>query len=212
MFSNHAQVGRTRVSKVREGNRNKKTHVQYKKDNKTCLDKLFLLQNELFKEGLSLNEYEDYVQDKINNDKYYYKHISQADVAKLNKRYRLLIQKENNNINKRGDEVKYSRDKKKKYRAKKHNLVMEKKRELINLLFKEMNKSKSIGLGRNPQLLSDDPEKWNDTKLLLFTGGRYLEGSDKGWTNIYNKIESMNTANMFDLANHSDLKKFVLNN
>ena len=135
----------------------------------------FVTESNYSRKRLSLNEYEDYVQEKINNDKYYYKHISQADVAKLNKRYRLLIQKENNNINKKGDEVKYSRDKKKKYRAKQHNLVMEKKRELINLLL-EMNKSKSIGLGRNPQLLSDDPEKWNDTKLLLFTGGRYLEG------------------------------------
>ena len=54
-------------------------------------------------------------------------------------------------------------------------------KELISELFKEMKKSNTIGITRNPELLSDDPEKWNTTKLYLFTGGRYLEGADQAW-------------------------------
>ena len=41
MFCSDAQVGRTRVNKVRESLKTKKTHVQFKNDNKTGLDKLF---------------------------------------------------------------------------------------------------------------------------------------------------------------------------
>ena len=212
MYCNHSQVGRTRVNKVREGIQTRKTHVQYKKTKRTALDKLFLLQNELFKDGLNLGEYKNYVQDKINNDKYYYKNISEEDVAKLNKRYRLLIQNENNKINERGDEVDFSRNQKRKFREKKRKLVMEKKRELISELFKEMKKSNTTGITRNPELLSDDPEKWNTTKLYLFTGGRYLEGADQAWGIIYRKIESMNTANLFNLCSYSDLKNYVLEN
>ena len=65
MFCSDAQVGRTRVSKVRESLKTKKTHVQHKKDNRTGLDKVFLLQNELFKEGLDLDEYVDYLQIRL---------------------------------------------------------------------------------------------------------------------------------------------------
>ena len=65
MYSSHKQVGRSRVNKVREGLKTKKTHVQHKKNKVTGLDKLFLLQNELFKEGLNLNEYVEYLSDKV---------------------------------------------------------------------------------------------------------------------------------------------------
>ena len=212
MYCNHAQVGRTKVNKVREGIKTRKTHVQNKRTKRTVLDKLFLLQNELFKDGLTQTEYKNHVQEKVNNDKYYYKKISEEDVSKLNERYTLLIKNENNKVNKRGDEVDFSRNKKKKFREKKNTLQMEKKRELINKLFKEIKKSNSNGVSRNPELLSDDPDKWDTTKLLLFTGGRYLEGSDREWCDIYSKVESPNKANMFNLSSYSDLKEYVLEN
>jgi hypothetical protein len=205
-------VGRTKVNKVREGIKTRKTHVQNKRTERTVLDKLFLLQNELFKDGLTQTEYKNHVQEKVNNDKYYYKKISEEDVSKLNGRYALLIKNENNKVNKRGDEVDFSRNKKKKFREKKNTLQMEKRRELINKLFKEIKKSNSNGVSRNPELLSDDPDKWDTTKLLLFTGGRYLEGSDREWCDIYSKIESPNKANMFNLSSYSDLKDYVLEN
>ena len=69
MYTNHRQAGRTRVNKVREGIKNRKTHVQQKRKTVTVMDKLFLLQNELFREGLNLGEYTNYVQEKINEDK-----------------------------------------------------------------------------------------------------------------------------------------------
>ena len=212
MYCNHAQVGRTKVNKVREGIKTRKTHVQNKRTERTVLDKLFLLQNELFKDGLTQTEYKNHVQEKVNNDKYYYKKISEEDVSKLNERYAFLIKNENNKVNKRGDEVDFSRNKKKKFREKKNTLQMEKRRELINKLFKEIKKSNSNGVSRNPELLSDDPDKWDTTKLLLFTGGRYLEGSDREWCDIYSKIESPNKANMFNLSSYSDLKDYVLEN
>ena len=212
MYCNHAQVGRTKVNKVREGIKTRKTHVQNKRTERTVLDKLFLLQNELFKDGLTQTDYKNHVQEKVNNDKYYYKKISEEDVSKLNERYALLIKNENNKVNKRGDEVDFSRNKKKKFREKKNTLQMEKKRELINKLFKEIKKSNSNGVSRNPELLSDDPDKWDTTKLLLFTGGRYLEGSDREWCDIYSKFESPNKANMFNLSSYSDLKDYVLEN
>lgn len=212
MYSNHAQVGKTRVNKIREGIKTRKTHVQTKETKRTVLDKLFLLQNELFKDGLTQSEYKNHVQEKVNGDKYYYKKISEEDVSKLNERYALLIKNENNKVNKRGDEVDFSRNKKRKFREKKNTLQMEKKRELINKLFKEMKKSNSTGITRNPELLSDDPDKWNETKLYLFTGSRNLEGSDQEWCRIYSKIESLNKANMFNLSSYSDLKEYVLEN
>ena len=33
-----------------------------------------------FKEGMSFEEYENYIQDKINDDKYYYKNLSTDDI------------------------------------------------------------------------------------------------------------------------------------
>ena len=76
MYSSHKQVGRTRVNQVREGLKTKKTHVQHKKSKVTGLDKLFLLQKELFREGLNLNEYVEYLTDKIEKKNYYYRGLN----------------------------------------------------------------------------------------------------------------------------------------
>ena len=116
MFCSNAQMGRTRVNKVREGLKTKKTHVQYKKNNVTGLDKLFLLQNDLFKEGLDLNEYVDYLTDKIEKKKYYYNGLNSENIEKLKERYEKLIEKENLNYNKIGDEKKLNRKRRKQFR------------------------------------------------------------------------------------------------
>ena len=112
MYS-HRYAGRTRVNKVREGIKNRKPHVQQKKNTVTVMDKLFLLQNELFREGLNLGEYTNYVQEKINEDKYYYKTLSEENVSQLKKRFLRLIQIENNRYNEKGDEKKKKRKQRK---------------------------------------------------------------------------------------------------
>lgn len=209
MFCQDQQVGKTRVNKVQEGNRTKKTHVQFKKNNKTGLDKLFLLQNELFKEGLDLDEYVDYVTDKISNGKFYYKGLNSDNVETLKKRYSKMIEKENIRYNKIGDEKKLNRKRRKQFREKKRNMINEKKRELINLLFKHMKSSNSIGVLRSTELHSDDPEKWNNTKKTMFTGGRYIEPHDVKWVEVYNKLTSYRTANLFDLHSLHALNNYV---
>lgn len=218
MFSTHAQVGRTRVNKVREGKKrppksrelNKKDGlVHYKprsnipvptpeykvigqlKQNKvTDLQKLYELQDRLLKEGYSYSEYENYVQEKVNNDKYYYKNLSDEKLALLNKRYRRLTQKDTGKFNEIEDERSFKRGQRKLYRAKRKELVDESKRNLINSLFKALSDSKVSGVSKNHDLLSDDPEKWSQTKRCLFLGGRYLESGDKNWANIYNTLNS----------------------
>ena len=129
MFCSDAQVGRTRVSKVREGLKTKKTHVQHKKDNRTGLDKVFLLQNELFKEGLDLDEYVDYITDKIENKKYFYNGLNSDNIEALKKRYsKLIIEKENTRYNQIGDEKRLNRKRRKQFREKKRNIIREKER------------------------------------------------------------------------------------
>lgn len=218
MFSSHNQVGKTRVNKVKEGKKrppkSRELHkkdglVQYKprssvvvktpdykvigqlkKKNVTDLQKLYELQDRLLQEGYTYSEYENYVQEKINADKYYYKNLSDEKLALLNKRYRRLTQKDTAKFNEREDDRSFKRRQRKLYRAKRKELVDESKRNLINSLFKALSDSKVSGVSRNHDLLSDDPEKWNQTKLCLFLGGRYLESGDKNWANIYNTLNS----------------------
>lgn len=218
MFSSHSQVGKTRVNKVKEGKKrppkSRELHkkdglVQYKprssvvvktpdykvigqlkEKNVTDLQKLYELQDRLLQEGYTYSEYENYVQEKINADKYYYKNLSDEKLALLNKRYRRITQKDTANFNEREDDRSFKRRQRKLYRAKRKELVDESKRNLINSLFKALSDSKVSGVSRNHDLLSDDPEKWNQTKLCLFLGGRYLESGDKDWANIYNTLNS----------------------
>ena len=212
MYSNHRQSGRSRVNKVREGIKNRKTHVQQKRKTITAMDKLFLLQDELFRDGLNLGEYTKYIQEKINEEKYYYKALSEENVMQLKDRYLRLIQIENNRYNERGDEQQKKRKQRKIFREKKRRVIHEKKRELIHELLREIDKANSIGITHRAQLLSDDPDKWYHTKLLLFTGGRYIESHDKDWTKIYKKIVSPTVSSLFNLSNHQDLNQYVFQN
>lgn len=212
MFCSDAQVGRTRVSKVREGLKTKKTHVQHKKDNRTGLDKLFLLQNELFKEGLDLDEYVDYLTDKIEKKKYFYNGLNSDNIEALKKRYSKLIEKENTRYNQIGDEKRLNRKRRKQFREKKRNLIREKKQSLIDELYKNMKSSQSLGILRNTDVLSSDPDKFNNTKLNMFTGTRYIETQDKKWVDIYAKLSSPYTYHLFDLHSTTALNQYVFEN
>lgn len=212
MFCSDSQVGRTRVNKVRESLKTKKTHVQFKNDNKTGLDKLFLLQNELFKEGLDLDEYVDYLTDKIEKKKYYYNGLNSENIDNLKKRYEKLIEKENLRYNKIGDEKALNRKRRKQFREKKKKMVREKKREMIDDLFKNMKSSQSLGILRTTELHSSDPERWNNTKRTMFSGGRYIETPDTKWVDIYSKLSSPYSYHLFDLHSSLDLNKFVFEN
>ena len=212
MFCSDAQVGRTRVNKVRESLKTKKTHVQFKNDNKTGLDKLFLLQNSLFKEGLDLDEYVDYLTDKIEKKKYYYNGLNSENIEKLKERYEKLIEKENLKYNKIGDEKALNRKRRKQFREKKRNMIREKKRELIEDLFKNMKSSQSLGILRSTELHSSGPGRWNNTKRTMFSGGRYIETQDTKWVNIYSKLTSPYSYHLFDPHSSSALNKFVFEN
>jgi hypothetical protein len=212
MFCSNSQMGRTRVNKVREGLKTKKTHVQYKKNNVTGLDKLFLLQNELFKGGLDLNQYVDYLTDKIEKKKYYYNGLNSENIEKLKERYEKLIEKENLNYNKIGDEKKLNRKRRKQFREKKRKLVYEKRKELIGELFKHMKSSNSIGVLRNTELLSDDPDRWKGTQKSLFSGGRYIETQDKKWSKVYSDIVSPLSCHLFNLHSYEEMNRYVFEN
>tara|TARA_Y100000768_G_C23978673_1_gene684484 strand:+ start:260 stop:898 length:639 start_codon:yes stop_codon:yes gene_type:complete len=210
MYHNNKQVGRTRVNKIKEGKLSRKTHVQNKKPKNKPFNKLFLLQNELFKEGLNAAEYNNYITEKMNQKKYYYRGLTDDDIGVLTERYGDLIQKENNTYTEIGDRKDINRKRRKVFKEKKRNLITEKKRELINQLFKEMKQCRSLGVLRNNESLSSDPSRWNTTKLLLFSGGRYIETSDKGWGVIYQKINSPCSHYLFNLSSNDDLNDYVL--
>ena len=212
MYSSHKQVGKTRVNKVRESLKTKKTHVQHKKNKVTGLDKLFLLQNELFKEGLNLNEYVEYLSDKVQSKKFYYRGLNSENIDALKKRYGDLIEKENLTYNLIGYEKEVSRRRNKQFREKKRKLIYEKKRELIGKLFKKMKSSRSLGVLKNTDILSDDPDKWVETKKHIFTGGRYIEAHDSEWTKIYKKIESNGVYHLFDLHSEHAMNQYVFEN
>ena len=212
MYSSHKQVGRSRVNKVREGLKTKKTHVQHKKRKVTGLDKLFLLQKDLFRDGLNLNEYVEYLTDKIDKKNYYYRGLNSDDIDALKKRYGDLIEKENMEYNRIRDEKALSRKRRKQFREKRRKLVYEKRRELIGELFKHMKSSNSIGVLRNTELLSDDPDRWTETKKTLFSGGRYIETQDKKWNKVYSVIVSPLSCHLFNLHSLEEMNRYVFEN
>lgn len=211
MYSNHSQVGRTRVNKIKESLKTRKTHVQNKKTNKTGLDKLFKLQEELFKEGLDADEYNDYIVDKIQNKKYYYSGLTDDNIKSLKKRYGNMIEKENNNYSVIGKNKKLNRKRRKDFKSLKRKIINDKKRELISELLKEMKKANTIGVLRNTDNISTEPDKWIDTKNFLFSGGRYIESHDTNWVNIYRKLSSNFSPYFFDLHSTDSLNNYIYN-
>ena len=212
-FNSDKQVGRTRVNFVSDSkkNKNKKTHVQHKKNNVTVMDKLFQHQNELFKDGLSPLEYKNYVQEKINNEKFYYKNLSSENFEELNKRYTRMVQDKKNKLNLvLSERVRQTRQKKL-FKDKKRGIVYKQKKEMIEALFKELAKTNALGIAKkNSEFITSDPDKWVETKKRLFLGGRYFEKADKEWVEVYKKIVSVNSAHLFDMHSHEDLNNYVM--
>lgn len=209
MYQSHSQVGRTRVNKRRDSIKTRKTHVQHKKKKCTGLDKLFNLQEELFKEGLDANDYNNYIMNKIETKKYYYRGLTNEDIDKLKERYGNLIEKENNKYIMIGKRKELNRKRRSDFKNKKRKLINDKKAFLIKSLLTEMKKSNTIGVLRNTDNLSTDPDEWNRTKKVLFSGGRYIETQDKRWVNIYCKICSNFSPHLFDLHSIDSLNQFV---
>ena len=202
-----------RVNKSDESLKTKKTHVQYSKTKRASgLDKLFLLQNDLFKEGLDLNEYINYVTDKVNKKHYYYNGLNSDNIDALKERYGKRIERENNTYNQRGDEMKINRKRINQFRVKKRNMIYQKRMELIGSLLKTMKSSNALGVLRNTELLSDDPNNWSNTKKSIFSGGRYLETQDKHWVAIYRKLVSPSSYHLFNLHSLKELDQFVFEN
>jgi len=239
MFASDSQVGKTRVNKVSEGKKRppkgrelnkcdgleklkKRSSIPVKKNNYrkvgnvkqhsvTGFQKLLELQDIFLKEEMSFNEYQNYTQEKINNDHFYYVNLSDKQTSELLQRYTRLCQKKNDKNNAIEERHNTSKEFRKQHRSKISDAVREKKREKIDELFKEINRSSSIGVTINTSSLSSDPENWNETKKLLFLGGLYLESYDKKWIDIYNKLESPVRAHLFDLHSNNDLSRFVEN-
>jgi hypothetical protein len=211
MLGNDKQAGRTRVNVVSDRKKTCKPHVQHKRNGQTSgLDKLYQLQDEFFKDCMGSSDYKDYVQDKINNDMYYYKNLSRDDFDKLKKRYSRMGQSKKNNLNLTLSERTRKKRQKKLFKAKKSDMICRQKRVLIEGLFKEISKSKTLGLTSSTQWLSSNPDDWNNTKNLLFSGGRYFEKADKEWVNYYQKIVSGNSAHLFNINSADDLNQYVM--
>ena len=115
-----------------------------------------------------MDEYVDYLTDKIEKKKYYYNGLNSENIEKLKERYEKLIEKENLKYNKIGDEKALNRKRRKQIsREKKRNMVREKKRELIEDLFKNMKRF-SVRSNRSTELHSSDPGRWNNTRGPCF--------------------------------------------
>ena len=239
MYCTHSQVGRSRVNKVREGLKNppksrelnkndKLEHVKYrssiplpkrkyktlgqiKKTVVTRMDHLFALQDDFLRDEMNLLEYGEYIQGKINDGKYYYRDLSSEDVAQLKKRYRRKVQEKNNRRGVIVEKNEFNKKQKNAYRKKRQKLINSGKSELINELFQKMKRSRSLGILKNNSSLSTDPSNWGNTKLTLFAGGSYIERDDKEWGGVYNKLNSMNTANIFDLQSNDDFHNLIVN-
>mgnify|MGYP000011616375 FL=1 len=209
MYRYNKQDGRTRVNFVSEAKKTRKTHVQHKKKKMTGLDKLYGLQNEFFKDGMSISTYKDHVQTGINRSGYYYKNLSSDDFEKLKKRYSRMEQAKKNNLNLTLSERVRKKRQKKLFKEKKSEMISRQKRGMIESVFKYISTSKALGLASSTQFLTSNPDEWNNTKNLLFTGGKYFEKADKEWVTVYHKIVSGNSAHLFDINSSDELNLYV---
>lgn len=219
MYMMTKQSGKTRVNKVKEGQKNKRVKstkqrirgTQLLDQRMTSYQKVLDLQKSFLKEGMTVSEYKKYVQDKINTGKYHYKRLSKEDVENLYSNYGKLYQKNLNKVN-LVEEVRGVKRKQRKNFRKQRSYKMNDYREtLIQVLFKELDKIPSgRGIVKTTHL-SSDPKQWKETSNSLFTGGHYLLDIDKRWTSIYGKLSPMNFSALFDVVYGSDeLKKSYL--
>ena len=211
MYCVDRNQGRTRVNFISDSQKTKQKKPQMKQKRKeTNLSKLVSLQNVFISQGMRLNEYKNYVQEKINNEKYYYKNMSQEGIDQLYSIYENKLRRKRNALNEMLTEREMNNRQKKLFREKKRNLIFNQKQKMIEALLKELSSLNEIGVSKCIGL-SSDPEKWNQTKRMFFLGGRYIENHDKKWIQLYRKIESPISAHLFDIYSHKDLNDFVLN-
>jgi hypothetical protein len=202
--------GRTRVNTFNESKKRRKTHVQFVSKSMCGMDKLYQLQNEFFKDGMKYEEYENYIQKKINNDMFYYRNLSEKAVDELKERYKSLRKIKKDKLNQTLANRSFKNDKKKLFKDKKRNMINIQKTNAIEKLFKEINNTTGIGLTKSTGFLSSDPDNWEKTKKLLFIGGRYFESSDKNWVDVYRCIISSTSAHLFNLHSTSSLNDYVM--
>ena len=201
MYSNHKQIGRLCINWKRDSKKTRKTHVQQKKNNVTQMDKHYGMQRQFVKDGMNFLQYKNYIQGKINNDKFYYRKLSEKDVSKLHQRYRRLVQEKNNKVNELLEYRKRNRRQKKLFKEKKKMIIDEQKSKMIEQLLKVMNKG---------DILTSDVEAWTETKKVLFAGG-YIEKGDDKWLEIYRKIVSPVNAHLFNIHSHDALNDYIMN-
>lgn len=211
MYQSHKQTGKSRVNKIVEGKKHKHVKTQGKQNKSySPLQKVQSLQKGFLMEGMGLDEYIKYVQDKINKEKYYYKQLTNDDVHQLHKSYETLVNKDNNQLNLKEDIREMKRKQRKNFRKQRKEKVDSYKEKLIQRLFNELPCGK--GVIKNTSHLLTDPTKWNETKNYLFPGGSYIEDSDKKWTSIYGKLSPLNSHCIFDIVYGSDkLQELYLN-
>ena len=212
MNFNHHYSGKTRVNKYFNNKNNKKNRKYYQSSQKlvvnTSLDRLFKLQNELFQEHFSLKEYEEYIQEKIDDNMYHYRNLSKEDVDTLVKRFKRMIQKEDNYYSRIDDERSMREKQRKLFSERKVNMINERKSKLIEELLKELRSCNSIGINKVESLTSN-PDYWNNiTKKFLFTGKTYLEKNDKKWTGIYKKLVGEEYL-LFDCYSKQEMYKLI---
>lgn len=216
MYCSDRNSGKTRVNKFFSNNNNRKNKRNNNNNTnicnlKTSFQKVFELQNELFSEGYTLDDYQEEIQEKIDAKKKYYVGLTSEDVEKLHELFGKKIKREEERFNLIDDKHELKQRQSKLFNEKKQRLVCEKRRELIEKLLKELNHCNSVGVSRSTGTLSSDPEKWSETKKFLFLGGRYLEGSDKNWCKIYDLLNSQDYL-LFNCKSKKEFHQFIKNN
>jgi len=216
MYCSDRNSGRTRVNKFfsNRNNNNKRNNRNNSKNIcklKTSFQKVFELQNELFSEGYTLDDYQEEVQEKIDTKMKYYIGLTNEDVEKLHELFGKKVKREEEIFNLMDDKHNLKKRQSKLFTEKKQRLVYEKRTELIEILLKELNHCNSVGVSRSTGTLSSDPEKWSETKKFLFLGGRYLEGSDKDWCKIYDLLNSQDHL-LFNCKSKKEFHQFIKNN
>ena len=212
MFTSDKQSGRSRVNWKSDSKKTKKTHVQHQQKKETGKDKLFQLQKQHLQDGMNHLKYKEYIQEKINHNKFYYRKLSEKDVTQLCERYNQLIQNQKNRRNEKINQNEEYQKKRKMFREKKRNMVYKQKKEMIQTFLERVSKGDIMGVSKNAYLLSSEPKDWNNTKKCIFLGGRYIEKSDRDtWIEIYRKINSPVCAHLFDLHSDHELNQFVYN-
>lgn len=202
MYSSTKQSGRSRVNWVSDSrqNKNKKSHVQNKEVKKHEFDHFYKIQDRLLKEGLNLQQYENYLQEKINNHKFHYRNLSENHVTVLKERYSRVLKKRDDRYHEIGEKKKMNRRQRMLFREKKRTLIHEQQRFLIEELLQKVSRGKH---------LSSDPTLWSETKKNIYRGQVVDKQGEKSWIEIYKRIVSPVKAHLFNLHSNDALNQYV---